>query len=77
MIKKKEICPICHKKVTPPNSWVRFHVRYNPVIEIMACKFCNFAEYCLRKNLKLGYNGFTASRMPLVIAYQKKFDITL
>jgi len=75
--KRKGVCPICHKKVIRPNSWVRYHVRYNPVIEIYACKFCNFAEWALRKNIPLNYNKWTASRVPFVLAYQKRFNQNL
>lgn len=77
MHKKSNFCPICHKKITKPNTWVRFHIRYNPVIEIYACKYCNFAEWALRNKIDLSYNKETVKRIPFVINYQKKFNISL
>lgn len=47
-LKKGDKCPICRYIIRKPNCWVRFHVKYNPPIVILACKYCNFAEFGLR-----------------------------
>lgn len=42
------VCPICRQKVVSPNKWVRYHVRYTPPIQVLACQFCNHAEFLMR-----------------------------
>jgi len=55
--KSDHVCPVCGEKVLPPNEWVRFHIRYEPPLVVLACSYCNFAEYIFRtlrqKHLKL------------------------
>ena len=76
-MQKYDVCPICKKKVQKPNTWVVYHVRYDPPITIIACKFCNFAEWALRNDVDIRYNRFTNMRVPYVINLQKKFNINL
>jgi len=77
MQKQGKYCPICYKKIIPPNILLEYHIRYTPPLIIMACKWCNFAEYGLRNNLNLSYNKETVKRIPHVIKFQAKFGIKL
>lgn len=73
---KRDRCPICSRQIVRPNCWVRYHVRYGAKpIEILACRYCNFAEYALRTGNPVG--GATFGRLSSVIAFQKKFGIVL
>lgn len=74
--KKGDICPICKNKILGKNVWVMYHIRYNPPLVILACKFCNFTEFCLRNGIK-GTNALTIKRVNKVINYQKKFNIKI
>lgn len=76
-IPTNSVCPICRRKVTNKNMWVRYHVRYNPVIEIYACKWCNFTEFLLRNNIHRTSPNITPERIEKVINYQKKFGIII
>lgn len=75
-IKKGGICPICFKKITKPNIWVIYHISYAPQMQILACKYCNYIEYCLR-NKKKANILLSKIRVERVIAYQRKFGIIL
>lgn len=76
--KKKEICPICYNKITPKNHWVRYHVSYTPEIVVLACKFCNFTEFCLRNNVVRNGSGvLTPWRVRKVLEYHKKFGLEI
>lgn len=68
------VCPICVAKIKKPNRWVRFHVRYSPPIEIMACSFCNFAEFKLRTG-GIRYGWEVESRIPAIRNFFAKFGI--
>lgn len=46
-------CPICLLPIKKPNKWVRYHVRYNPPLVILACSFCNGTEMRIRRGLPL------------------------
>jgi len=61
-------CPICRKKVVSPNVWVKYHVRYEPPIVILACRFCNWTERQLRRGI--GTSDF--ERSELVSAFQAR-----
>lgn len=80
-IKKGDICPICTRKIVKPNVWVRFHVKYFPEIVILACKYCNLIENCLRNGKPIPFlkrNDFTPNRLSRaekVVQYMGKFNI--
>jgi len=74
--KQKQICPVCEIKILPPNSWVRFHVKYAPPIEIFACKYCNYVEFCLRTG-KIDWCRDDRARIFAVREYMLKFGINL
>jgi len=69
-------CPICRRPPKFPNRFVRYHVRYGeyPIV-ILACKYCNFAEYGLRTGEFLTKQA--RFRIPAVLSYQRKFGIEL
>lgn len=76
ILPKGGICIICRKSIVKPNVWVRFHIRYKPKeICIIACKYCNFAEFALRTSNFDGVGRQTKKRIPLVIKFFRKFDI--
>lgn len=72
---KNDRCPICDFFITPPNCWVKYHVRYNKEISILACKYCNYTEYCLRTNQKGGKQ--VLKRFKKVLQYQAKFNVII
>lgn len=75
---KKDKCPICLKQINNKNRWVRFHVRYNPQIVVIACKWCNFTEWVLRNNIEhRNYGVITPYRINRVIQFQNKFGVNL
>jgi len=45
----KNTCPICSARVTKKNPLVVYHIRYSPPLVILACKYCNYTEWALRK----------------------------
>lgn len=51
--KKGDTCPICLCRVGPSNPWVKYHVSYRPRIEILACKYCNWVENCMRTGKRI------------------------
>jgi len=73
-LKKGDKCPICDYKILAPNCWVRFHVKYDPPIVILACKYCNYVEYCRRNGYKYPMNYGRNSKL---ISYMSKFSIDL
>lgn len=74
--KKDDVCPICSKKVTKKNPWVRYHVRYEPPLVVMACKFCNYTEFCIRNNIPLRHFLGTF-RVHKVVAFHNKIGVQL
>jgi hypothetical protein len=78
---KTEKCPICYRQITTKNPWIKFHIKYEPELVIMACKNCNFVEYALRNNLKVPfllrnpYKPLKPSRAEMVARFLRKFDI--
>lgn len=78
----KQKCPICYNLVIKPNVWVKYHIRYSdPIsqtgeITIIACKFCNFTEFCLRNSIITKHKS-VLSRIDKVIAFHKRFGIKL
>jgi len=75
-LNKGDICPICIKKIVKPNTWVRFHIKYKPEMQILACKYCNYTEFCLRTGIK-GSKALSKIRVNRVLFYLKKFDIEI
>lgn len=70
---KTEKCVICGLTIVPPNSWLRYHIKYNPPIVIMACKYCNYTEFCIRNNRFLSKE--TKKRYKKVLSYHlQKFN---
>lgn len=68
---KYEQCVICLQKIRKPNVLLRFHVRYDPPIVILACKYCNFVEWQLRHYKRV----FDLKREYAVCNYLAKFGI--
>jgi len=76
--KNGDICPICKQFIRKNNFWVKYHIRYNPEICIVACKYCNFTEFLLRNPSKIDRpRCATPWRVDKVIAYHQKFGIEL
>jgi len=72
----QDICVICGLKISPPNYLVAYHIRYKPTpLVILACKYCNWTEYCLRNEEKGGKEVLRRFRQ--VIRYQSKFGIIM
>jgi len=82
---KRGKCPICSSKTTAKNPLVVYHIRYNPPLVILACKFCNFTEYALRNNYPLPrcaiqinkYKIESIPRAKKVILYHNKLGIKI
>jgi len=72
-MKNREKCPICCFPIVKPNNLLRYHVRYEPPIEIFACKYCNWMEYSLRHKLSIK----DPNRAVAVRRYMLKFGIQL
>jgi len=76
-----DICPICYRMITGNNCWVRFHVKYKPEMVVLACKYCNFIELCLRLRLPVPfskrspYNPLRKSRAERVVDYMARFGV--
>jgi len=66
-------CPVCRMPVRKPNRLVRWHIRYEPPMQIYACSYCNLVEYQLRHGLDVR----DATRAYLVAKYMLKFGIIL
>jgi len=60
--KKGDVCPICEKNMWGNNFWVRYHVRYNPPIQILACRYCNYTEWAIRNNKKTTFRKENPTR---------------
>jgi len=79
--KKGDKCPICTRLIIFPNVWVRFHVTYNPEIQLLACKYCNYVEYALRTGKPIPfvkenpYNKFRLTRALRVVQFMGRFNI--
>lgn len=71
------VCPICWCKPTKKNPFVRYHIRYNPPLEIYACKYCNWVEHCIRNEIFLKTTKVNFHRINSVINYHKKFNVLL
>jgi len=74
-IQKNDVCPICSRKITKKNCWVRYHVSYSPQLVVLACKYCNFAEYGLRTGAYLTRRAVT--REPFVLAFKARFNLIM
>jgi len=68
-------CPICFRKITGENCWVKYHVSYKPEITILACKFCNYVENKLRHNERVSTRLF--SRVKAVILFHNKLGFKI
>lgn len=76
MPSKNEKCVICGLKIVPPNAWVKYHVRYDPPICVLACKYCNYTEFCLRNGRFLSKE--TRKRYNKVLEYHLlKFNLNI
>ena len=75
--KTQDKCPICQKTIIPPNTWLKYHVRYDPPIMLMACKYCNFIEFSLRTNKPIPPLMANMHRINKVIALHSSFGIKL
>jgi len=72
-----KICPICYKKPTKKNPFVRFHITYPPKeMCVLACRYCNYVEYLMRTK-KLITGKESQKRIFPVRKYMKKFGIVL
>jgi len=65
-------CPICMQQ---NKVLVRYHVRYEKPIVILACKACNLAERCMR--LHIGHEFVSGIRFFAVREYHKKLGIVV
>jgi hypothetical protein len=74
---KGDKCPICQKNITGENCWIRYHIRYNPPLVILACKYCNFIEYALRTNTPIKGGSFNMHRIKKVISFHSSFNFKL
>lgn len=72
-LNKGDKCPICDKLIIKPNTWVKYHISYNPEMVILACKYCNYTEYCLRTGQK-GGRSLSKLRVARVIQLQGRFN---
>lgn len=74
---KFDKCVICFRRVYKPNILLKYHIRYNPPLIIIACKYCNYAEKALRTGY-LERCGFqTRTRFYRVSLFHKRFKISL
>lgn len=48
---------------------------WNGSIVVLACKYCNYTEYCLRNNIQGGRQ--VLKRFQKVLKYQAKFGIIM
>jgi len=71
--RRQPACPICEMPVKYPNRLVRYHVRYERPIVILACMYCNYTEYLLRT----GQDIRDCSRAIAVSTYMLKYGIKL
>jgi len=74
---KNDTCPICRKPIKGDNTWVRYHIRYEPELVILACKYCNFVEYSLRNNIPIPPQAINMHRINKVIALHSRFGVQL
>ncbi|MEN9919430.1 MAG: hypothetical protein RL662_1866 [Bacteroidota bacterium] len=72
-LNKGDQCPVCFMKIIKPNCWVRYHISYEPQMQILACKYCNYTEYCLRTSTK-GSKAMSKKRVERVIKYQNRLN---
>lgn len=76
-------CPICRRKVVKPNVWVIYHIRYSPPLTLLACKYCNFVENCIRNGKPIPFNHRNPyrvnqrSRAEMVVAFHEKVGVKL
>lgn len=75
MLIKKDFCPICGYKIVAPNVWVTYHIRYNPPLTILACKYCNYTEFLLRNEFKLTRR--TKYRAYKILKYHEKLGFPI
>jgi len=75
--KKGEICPLCAMPMRNGNYLVRYHVRYSPPIEILACRFCNYTEYVLRTGKVDRVRCATDTRIFAIKSFHFKFGVIL
>lgn len=73
---KQDKCPICQIGLYGQNFWVRFHIRYEPPLVILACRFCNYTEWAIR-NDKFVRGINTQKRVNAVLRYMSKFEIIM
>lgn len=77
-LKKGDKCPICELSIKKPNAWVRFHIKYSPPIEILACKYCNYAEWAFRNKKIVGHKSvYHKKRVNRLIFFFNRFNIKL
>jgi len=72
---KGDICPICQQPIRSPNFWVKYHISYNPELIILACRYCNYTEWCLRNNKIDRPRCANPNRINQVLQLKYKFDI--
>ena len=78
---KGDHCPICTRLILYPNVWVRFHVKYNPEMVVLACRYCNYVEKCLRCELptpfsiRSGHRPWRKSRTECVVDFMERFGV--
>lgn len=81
----KNLCPICGCSITKKNPLVVYHIRYHPPLVILACKYCNYTEYSLRKSYPLPrcaiytnrYKINSVPRAKKVILYHDKLGLKI
>lgn len=52
-----------------------YNKKWTGEIAILACKYCNYTEYCLRNNKQGGSKVY--SRFAKVLKYQAKFGVII
>jgi len=72
---QKSRCPICLLGVFSPNTWVKYHIRYDPPIVIMACKYCNYVEWAMRNGHSLPARHEYRSRQ--IVALHQRMGVKL
>jgi len=66
-------CTICRFPVHLPNRLVRYHIKYDPPLVILACSYCNYVEFSLRNHLDVK----DPNRAVCVRRYMLKFGVKL
>jgi len=55
------------------NYWVVYHIRYNPPLVIVACRYCNYTEWAIRNDKIDRMNRASPERIYAVKNFQYKY----